>query len=72
MSAPLIAPTPLRSRRRDRRYRIAREYCGAARPQHIARFCGEWIGFAPNRAAARDIVVAHRAARDAILNGEAQ
>ena len=28
----------------DDRYSIQQEYTGAAKPQWVARFCGEWIG----------------------------
>lgn len=28
----------------DPRYTVALEYCGYAKPRHVARFCGEWIG----------------------------
>lgn len=34
----------IRKPRRDRRYTIAREYCGYAQPRHVARFCGDWLG----------------------------
>jgi len=55
---------------RDRRYCIAREFCGYTKPQHVARFCDEWIGCAPTKGRARDLVAAHRARRaNAIAHG---
>ncbi len=27
----------------DRRFTIAREYCGEATPRWVLRFCGEWV-----------------------------
>jgi len=62
-------PTRSKSPRRDRRYRIAREYCGDLLPRHVVRFCGDWLGFGITRAAARAIVAAHQAARHAVLTG---
>lgn len=43
----LIAMTPL-TVEQDGRYQIAEEYVGQAEPQFVARFCGEFIGCAPN------------------------
>lgn len=54
--------------KRDRRYRIAREFCGAPRARHVARFCGDWIGQAGTRRAALDLVKAHQAARTAAID----
>ena len=31
----------------DRRYSVAPEYCGQARPAYVARFCGQFLGHAP-------------------------
>lgn len=28
---------------RDKRYAVAREYCGHETPRQVARFCGHWI-----------------------------
>lgn len=47
----------------DRRYAIAREYCGYKAPQWVARFCGDWLGCAPNRPAAIAAARAHQVAR---------
>lgn len=44
----------------DSRYTVAREFTGAPRPQYVARFCGEWIGAAPTRKAARILATSHR------------
>lgn len=54
---------------RDRRYRIAPEFCGYARRRHVARFCDEWLGQAATPIAARAIVKAHRTLRIAVLEG---
>lgn len=29
---------------RDKRYTVAKEFCGYAEARYVARFCGEWIG----------------------------
>lgn len=34
--------------KKDFRYGIDLEYCGQAKAQYVARFCGEWIGCADN------------------------
>ena len=47
----------------DRRYTIAREYCGHARPRFVARFCGDWLGQSRRRHRAVAITAAHRAAQ---------
>lgn len=52
---------------RDRRYRVAREFCGAPRARHVARFCGDWIGQAGSRRGALALVEAHQAARAAAI-----
>lgn len=59
--------TPLRTR--DRRYAVAREFCGHTRAQHVVRFCDAWLGSAPTHGAALNIVAAHAAARAVILDG---
>lgn len=51
------------STRRDGRYSIAREFCGQPKARQVARFCGEWLGHAPSRRAARAIIEAHQDAR---------
>lgn len=48
---------------RDRRYRIAQEFCGYATPQHVARFCYEWIGCAPTKIGAQGLIAAHKRRR---------
>ncbi|HEX2842136.1 hypothetical protein [Hyphomicrobium sp.] len=47
----------------DRRYGIAREYCGYRKPQWVVRFYGGWVGRAPVKSAARVLARAHQAAR---------
>ncbi len=49
--------------KRDRRYRLAREWCGQTKPQWVVRFCDAWVGCAPKRQAALVIALAHQAAR---------
>lgn len=51
----------------DRRYSIAREYCGCERPQWVVRFCGDWIGRAAQRADALSIALGHQASRSGRL-----
>ncbi|MBI0533027.1 hypothetical protein [Sphingomonas sp. TX0522] len=51
------------STRRDERYSIAREFCGQPKARQVARFCGDWLGHAPNRRGARAIIEAHQDAR---------
>lgn len=41
--------------KKDRRFSIAREFCGHATPQFVARFCGEWIGRAATKGEAREL-----------------
>lgn len=48
---------------RDRRYSIAREYCGFKKPQWVVRFCGDWIGRAARRPDALSIALGHQASR---------
>lgn len=54
--------------RRDRRYTVTLEYCGHARRQHIASFCGQWLGHAATQPAALAIAHQHAAARIACLD----
>lgn len=55
---------------RDRRYRIAREYCGYATRRHVARFCGDWLGQATTRQGALTIASAHAARRACLMTGD--
>lgn len=52
-----------RNGERDRRYTIKLEYCGYLKPQWVVRFCGDWVGRAPQRPGATDIALAHQADR---------
>lgn len=52
---------------RDRRYTLAREWCGFLRPQWVVRFCDAWVGCAPSRGLAVEIRDAHAAERAAQL-----
>lgn len=47
----------------DRRYTIARESTGRAKPQYVARFEGEWIGSSSTRAGASKLVKSWEASR---------
>ena len=51
--------------RNDRRYTLRQEYTGhiSAKPQWVARFCGEWIGSSSFRASAAMLAVGHDAVR---------
>lgn len=55
--------------RRDRRYAIAREYCGFERPRHVVRFCDDHIGAATSRPKAIAIARQHAAVRVALIEG---
>jgi hypothetical protein len=48
--------------KRDRRYSVAREYCGCSTPQWVVRFCGDWIGRAGKRPDALAIAHTHQRA----------
>jgi hypothetical protein len=48
---------------RDRRYTVAREWCGHDRPRYVARYCGEWIGQSIARGAAFMLCTGHNARR---------
>lgn len=52
---------------RDRRYRIALEWCGYAKPRLVIRFCGEWVGQAQAREGAKLIQDARTAERLALF-----
>lgn len=43
----------------DKRYNIAREYCGYDTPRWVVRFCGDWIGQSASQQTARDLAQAH-------------
>jgi hypothetical protein len=43
----------------DIRYTITQEFTGHAKRQHVARFCGEWIGSAGDYAEAVAIAQEH-------------
>lgn len=58
----------LRNGKRDRRYSIAREYCGYSKAQWVVRFCGHWIGRSSNRRSACAIAVRYQAAFYALLD----
>lgn len=53
----------------DNRYTIHQEHTGKAAPQHVVRFCGEWVGSAATRAEAFSVLDTHKATRDATLFG---
>lgn len=59
----------IRKPRRDRRYTIAREYCGYPQQRHVARFCGDWLGQAKTPSAAQAIAAGHAANRNTIIEG---
>ncbi len=45
----------------DRRWQIALEYCGYAKPRYVARFCGDWLGQSVTRQGALAICRKHAA-----------
>lgn len=51
----------------DNRYTITFEYTGKPRPVYVVRFCGDWVGLAPNIKAARRMRNEHAAKRQAEL-----
>jgi|TARA_R110002126_G_scaffold96265_1_gene225263 hypothetical protein len=51
----------------DDRYSIQQEYTGAAKPQWVARFCGEWIGASQFYGSALVQAVSHNARRNGAL-----
>lgn len=42
--------------KKDRRYTINLEYCGAATQKHVVRFCGDWLGGFSTRYEAEEAV----------------
>lgn len=48
----------------DKRYSVRQEFTGQPRPVYVARFCGNWIGWAPTKAEAQSLCVEHKAARE--------
>ncbi len=44
----------------DARYTITAEFCGYPKRQHVARFCGDWLGSAKTPKLAREIARKHR------------
>ncbi len=63
MSSIHLRHPPLRQDgKRDRRYSVAREYCGCSTPQWVVRFCGDWIGRAGERPDALAIAHIHQRA----------
>lgn len=51
----------------DRRYTVAKEFAGQAKPQFVARFCGEWIGAAGREAGAWLLAGTHKHGRTRAL-----
>ena len=47
----------------DRRYTIAKEFCGYAEKRFVARFCGDWIGQSQFYTAAVMLAVGHNMRR---------
>ena len=48
----------------DGRYTVTLENTGAATPQHVARFCGAWLGAAPTDWQAWLVAADYKKARD--------
>jgi hypothetical protein len=53
---------------KDRRYSIAREYCGHPKPRWVVRFCDLWIDHAGTRRAALIIAQDHQRRRLAAIS----
>ena len=53
---------------KDRRYSIAREHCGYAKPRWVARFCGDWVGQGEHQSDAVMICIAHADKREAAIS----
>jgi hypothetical protein len=51
----------------DSRYSITIENTGAARPQYVARFCGDWIGARSTYGAALLLLAGEQARRNGAL-----
>lgn len=47
----------------DKRYAVELEHCGRGKPQYVARFCGGWVGRAPDKGDAWALAQAHKVAR---------
>jgi len=45
----------------DSHYSIRKEFCGFAKAQWVARFCGDWLGSSPKQSTAKTIASQHRA-----------
>lgn len=52
----------------DKRYSIAREYCGYDTPRWVVRFCGDWIGQHASKEGARALAEAHAEERSKAWN----
>lgn len=52
---------------RDKRYHVAREYCGKAKPEFVLRFCDEFIVSSPFYSTVLMRAVGHNAARNGAL-----
>jgi len=48
----------------DQRWTVTREYTGAATPQFVVRFCGDWVDSCPTYPAAVTRAVVAKATRD--------
>lgn len=48
---------------RDRRYGIAREFCGQVGPVWVVRFAGAWLGWASCQMGALEIARKHQEGR---------
>lgn len=62
MTNSKLAPPHHPNGKRDRRYSIARAFCGYRKPHWVVRFCGDWVGSTPGRPAALRIAHTHQAA----------
>ncbi len=51
----------------DQRWTVTREYTGAAKPQFVVRFCGDWIDSRTTYPAAVTRAVGAKAVRDGAL-----
>jgi hypothetical protein len=60
MVALELEPGQLKRRPADRRYTLTREHTGAARPQWVARFCGEFLAACPTPQQARQATYDHQ------------
>ena len=69
MRKPHNAPYNIK---RDRRYTVAREWCGYPEARFVARFCDKWLGQAPTEAEAYRIAQTHEDQRQADIAGLAR